>query len=222
MIKSLVVSILALGAAGAACAADPFPDSAGLHWDLMGGLSEPVGATADYLQGGYSMGGGVTVVPSETSPLDWRFDLHYADHTASSRLLALGQQNTNVAIDGGNGQVWSLTGNAIYHVPITYGVRAYAIAGVGITHTRIELTQTVPFYGAYAYCDPFWGVCYSGFGYGDAVVTSHDLTKFGWNAGAGLEFALPSGHSWFLEARYQRISASSPIEFVPVEVGYRF
>ena len=219
---AIFAAALLAGSTGAAEAAGAFNDAPGAYWHLMGGLSEPVGTTADYLQGGYSVGGGLTLVPSPASPLDWRFDLSYRDHNASSRLIALGQQSTNIEIDGGTGQIWSFTGNATYHVPLAYGVRAYGIAGVGVYHTRVELTQTVPFFGGYYYCDPFWGFCDGGYGYGNAIVTSHDLTKFGWNAGVGVEFALPSGQSWFVEARYNRISASTPIEFVPIEVGYRF
>ncbi len=204
-------------AGGPAVAATP-----GVHWHVMGGYSATLGTTSDYLQGGYALGGGLSITPSAYSPFAWRFDLDYANHQASTQLIALGQQNTNVQIDSGTGQVWSFSGNAVYHVPISYNVRAYGIAGVGVYHTRIELTQTVPFYGGYYYCDPFWGFCDTGYGYGNAVVTSHDITKFGWNAGVGLEFALPQGQSWFVEARYHRISADTPIEFVPLEVGYRF
>lgn len=214
--------ILLAGAAATANAADPFADSPGVQWHVMGGYSDPLGTTSDYLQGGYQIGGGLTFLPSRTSPLDWRFDLDYAEHNATSRLIGIGQQNTNLEIDSGTGQIWSFSGNAVYHVPIVYGVRAYGIAGVGVYHTRVELTQTVPLYGGYYYCDPFWGFCDGGYGYGNAVVASHDLTKFGWNAGVGVEFALPSGRSWFLEARYERISASTPIEFLPIEIGYRF
>ena len=217
---TLSACLLAIGSSfawGSAAAATP-----GAHWHVMGGYSATVGTTSDYLQGGYALGGGLTITPSADSPLDWRFDLDYANHQASRQLIALGQQNTNIEIDSGTGQIWSFSGNAVFHVPVTDNVRAYAIAGIGVYHTRIELTQTVPFLGGYYYCDPFWGFCDSGYGYGDAIVTSHDITKFGWNAGAGLEFALPGGQSWFVEARYHRISAQTPIEFVPIEVGYRF
>jgi hypothetical protein len=54
------------------------------------------------------------------------------------------------------------------------------------------------------------------------LVASRGVTKFGWNAGVGLEFELPYGRSWFIEARYHRISTDTPIESVPIEIGYRF
>ena len=54
------------------------------------------------------------------------------------------------------------------------------------------------------------------------LVASSGVTKFGWNAGVGVEFALPYGQAWFIEARYHRISTDRPIEYVPIAIGYRF
>jgi len=194
-------------------------DEPRVHWHVMGGYSEPLGKTSDYLEGGYSFGGGFSVAPSASSPVDFRFDLNYSEHNASNRLISAGQQSTNIQIDGGTGQFWSATGNVAYRVPFAYGVHGYAIAGIGAYHTRVELTQAVPFYGDY-YCDPFSGFCYGGSD--NAVVTANSVTKFGWNAGVGVEFLLPYGNSWFIETRYHRIDTSTPIEYLPIEIGYRF
>jgi hypothetical protein len=190
-----------------------------VHWHVMGGYSEPLGTTSDYLQGGYSFGGGFSIAPYANSPMDFRFDLNYSEHNASTRLISNGQQTTTTQIDGGTGQFWSATGNLVYGVPFAYGIRGYGIAGIGAYHTRVELTQTVPFYGDY-YCDPFSGFCYGE--YGNALVAANAVTKFGWNAGVGVEFLLPYGNSWFIEARYHRINTSTPIEYLPIEIGYRF
>jgi opacity protein-like surface antigen len=210
-------AFLIAGLAAAATSANA--QEARVRWHVMGGYSEPVGRTADYLQGGYLVGGGFSVTPSPNSPLDLRVDLNYSEHVATSNLLNIGQQAANTEIDNGTGSFWSGTANLEYHVPIVYGVRAYGIAGVGAYHSRVELTQQVPFGYGYYYCDPFSGFCD---GSGNALVSSTGVTKFGWNAGAGVEFALPYGQSWFIEARYHRISTDQPIELVPITVGYRF
>ena len=188
-----------------------------IRWHVMGGYSEPVGSTSDYLQGGYLVDGGFSITPSKDSPLDLRFDVQYSQHNATSNLLNIGQQTTNVAVNNGTGSFWSFGGNLAYHVPIIYGVSAYGIAGIGVYHARVELTQFSPF--GYYYCDPFSGFCD---GTGDVLVASNGVTKFGWNGGAGVEFALPYGQSWFIEARYHRISTDKPIEYIPLAVGYRF
>jgi opacity protein-like surface antigen len=190
-----------------------------IHWHVMGGYSETLGSTADYLQGGYDLGAGFSVSPTWLGPFDVRFDLNYSVHNASIALLNNGQQATNQPIDTGTGSILSGTGNLEYHVPLAYGVRAYGIAGIGAYYTRIELDQTLPFYDPYG----FYGYCYwYCYGYGEAQVAAHGVTNFGWNAGLGLEFALPYGRSWFIEARYHRINSSTYIQYLPIEIGYRF
>lgn len=217
MSRALVSSLLLT--AGVVTVSTAAAQEPRIQWHVMGGYSEPLGTTSDYLQGGYIVGGGFSVTPSRNSPLDLRFDLNYSEHNATSNLLNINQQATNIEINNGTGSFWSGTGNLEYHVPIAYGVRGYGIAGIGAYHARVELTQAVPFGYGYYYCDPFSGFCY---GSGDALVASQGVTKFGWNAGVGVEFALPYGQSWFIEARYHRISTDTPIEYVPIEVGFRF
>ena len=191
-----------------------------VRWQILTGYSATLGRTADYLQGGYLLAGGFSITPSAASPLDFRFDLSYSRHQASHQLLAQGQTTTTFQVDNGSGQIWSATGNVVFHLPVAYGVRGYGIAGIGAYHARIELTQ---FYyaGFYYSCDPFIDYC-SGSSLGEQVVSAHDTTKVGWNAGVGLEFALPGGQSWFVETRYHRIETSQPFQFVPIAIGYRF
>jgi len=206
---ALAAAGLAAGGAAQAQQATPF------HWHVLGGYSETLGTTQDYLQGGFLFAGGFSFTPQPGSPLDVRFDLSFSEHNASNFAIASGQQNTNVYIDGGTGDIWSVTGNLVYHVPLGYGMRGYGIAGVGSYHARIALTQSGA--GGY-YCDPFSYYCDNG----AAVVESQGVTKLGWNAGIGVEFPLPYGRSWFIEARYHRIDTNTPIEFAPIAVGYRF
>src|SRR6266850_8610769 len=78
-----------------------------VRWHLEGGYSEPLGTTADFLEGGYSVGGGLSVSPSALAPLDFRFDLNYSEYNASNRLIASGQQTTSTPINGGTGRFLS-------------------------------------------------------------------------------------------------------------------
>ena len=197
-------------------------DDSLVHWHLMGGYSDTVGTTANYLQGGYIFGGGLSLTPAWSRPLEMRFDLSYSQYNATLTLINNGQMATNQPVDSGTGTIFSGTASLLYHVPIVYGVRAYGIAGVGAYHTRIELDQALPYYGGgYGYGYGY-GVGYGGYGYQESQVAAHGVTDFGWNAGVGVEFALPSGHSWFIESRYQHINSSQAIQLVPIEVGFRF
>lgn len=219
MSRTVLAYLLMTACLTAASTAVKAQDAPLVRWHIMSGYSETIGSTRDFLQGGYLVGGGFSVTPSRSSPLDVRFDVSYSSHNASNYLLNLGQQTANTQVDNGTGSFWSGTGNLVYHVPLAYGVRAYGVGGIGVYHARVELTQYDP-YGGYFYCDPFSGFCETSGG--NVLVASNGVTKFGWNAGVGVEFALPYGQAWFIEARYHRISTDKPIEYAPIVIGYRF
>ena len=192
-----------------------------LRWHVSAGLNQPVGQTSNLLRGGgYSVGGGFSLTSQRGSPLSLRFDLNYTDNSATQQLLSDGAQQSGAQVDNGRGNFTSVTANAVYKVPLVRGAHVYGIAGVGVYHSEISLTQTVLYGGGY--CDPYWSYCYRGVGVGDVLVASESTTKFGWNAGLGIEFPLYYGQSWFVEARFNRIETQTPIEYVPITVGYRF
>jgi opacity protein-like surface antigen len=89
-------------------------------------------------------------------------------------------------------------------------MRVYATGGIGIGWQRLELSQNGSF------CNGFF--CGPGFGHFNA----QDSTHFAWNAGAGINFPLPYGQAWFIEARYERIQTQVPTEYIPIRFGYRF
>ena len=209
---SLSIGLLAAGAHANAQDASP------IGWQVFGGYSEPVGRTADYFQGGVAVGGGVTYSPPGR-PFDFRFEIAYAGHPASNKLIDLGQQTTDIQIDDGSGSFWSASGNVAFYLPFTHGVEGYVIGGIGAYHARIELTQTVLIDGYY--CDPWADFCDYGVTAGDILVASHSTTRFGWNAGFGVQFPR-FDHAWFVEARYTQIETSTPIKYVPIQFGYRF
>ncbi len=190
-----------------------------VHWDAMGGYSETLGSTANYLQGGYVLDLGVSFTPRSTPPLDLRFDLSYAEHYATISYVNSAQQALGTQVDYGYGSVVAANAHVLYHVPIANGVRAYGIAGVGAYYTRIELDQALPFGYGYGYGYGY-GCC--GYGYGEAQVAAHGVTNFGWDAGLGIEFATGYRQSWFIEARYQRVNSTATIEYLPIEIGIRF
>ena len=40
-----------------------------VHWHVMGGYSDTLGTTSNYLQGGYIVGGGLSITPAWMHPL---------------------------------------------------------------------------------------------------------------------------------------------------------
>jgi hypothetical protein len=99
-------------------------------------------------------------------------------------------------------------------------VKAYLMAGGGGAYRRISLTQTAGF-GGY-YCDGWSGFCNGGYFPGDVLVQRDSTTRWEWNAGAGINFPLYGGQSWFIEARYTQMQTPVPTSYIPVRVGFRF
>ena len=80
-------------------------------------------------------------------------------------------------------------------MPLSDTAHGYGLLGIGAYHRYAERTQTALLGGCI--CDPWWGYCYPGVVPGQAIVASISTTKFGWNAGLG-------------------------VEFLPIQVGFRF
>jgi opacity protein-like surface antigen len=193
-----------------------------VHWHIDGGWSDPAGRTSDYLQGGYSVGAGFSVAPVRGSPFDLRFDVNYGRNDATQELIDL-NQNSSGSVNRGREEVWDGTLDLEMHVPLGAGADVYFFGGGGAYNMSLSFGE--PFYalGGYYYCNPFQGFC--GGRFGEVKVSSDTLTKFGWNAGAGVEVPVGPGVKWFVEGRYNRVqqaNTAAPLAFIPVTVGLRF
>jgi opacity protein-like surface antigen len=192
-------------------------DSNPVRWHVMGGFNEPTGSTNDLLNTGYNLGLGVTFHQA-TSPLAFRVDFAYSRNNASQ--AGVGQANSEsqgLQITGGWAETFSLSGNLEYRVPFSPTIFGYLIGGGGLYYNRFSLTE----YGYGYVCNPWWGYCY--LASGNVVVASHDVTKFGWNAGAGMAFRLGNGSQLFVEGRYTEVQTSpEKFKFIPILVGLRF
>jgi hypothetical protein len=221
-----VVIVLLAGVATDASAQYGYSDSytygsrGPIQWHVMGGAAVTTGQTADYLDSGWTVGGGFTFRPDPSSPFALRTDLSFSRFNATNNLLNIGAQENQTQIDDGWGEVVNLDIDGVLNFPMGPRVRGYLMAGVGGAYRRIDLTQTVGF-GGY-YCDNWYGYCGVGIVPGDVLVQREETTRFAWNAGIGFEFPLYNGQSWFIEARYNRMETPQPTEFVPIRIGFRF
>jgi opacity protein-like surface antigen len=194
-----------------------------VRWHIDGGWSEPAGRSSDYLQGGYSAGLGMSVALGRGSPFDLRFDANYDRNNATQALIDL-NQNASDSVDRGREEIWSGTLDLEMHLPLGGGAGVYFFGGGGEYNMSLSFREPLYALGGYPggyYCGSF-GFCG---GFGGVKTSSDTLTKFGWNAGAGIEGPLSSGVKWFVEGRYNRIQQSNlagPLAFIPVTVGLRF
>jgi len=191
-----------------------------VHWHIDTGYVATTGQIGDLLEGGWTVGGGLSWQPDFSSPLALRADLNYSRFNATRQLLAINQAVSPTEIDDGYGEIVDFALDGEYRMPLSPYVTAFAAAGIGVAHRRIALTQTVAF-GGYI-CDPWFGYCEYGLTPGDVVVASDNTSQFAWNAGLGLDFALGGGQTFFVEARFTRMQTAQPTDFVPIRVGLRF
>jgi len=218
-------AVVLAGLANVASAQYSYPDSVDygrgpVQWHVMGGAAVTTGHTSDYLETGYTVGGGLTFRPEPTSLFSLRMDLSFSRFNATNHLLNIGADQNQTEIDDGWGDIVNLDVDGVLDIPLGARVRGYVMAGVGGAYRRIDLTQTVAF-GGY-FCDDWYGYCGVGVVPGDVLVQREETTRFAWNAGLGVEFPLYRGQSFFIEARYNRMQTPDPTEFIPIRIGYRF
>jgi opacity protein-like surface antigen len=190
-----------------------------LQWYIDAGPSFPTGTTADFLQNGWTVGTGFTVQPDPGGPFAIRTNFSYSRFGATNALIDEGSVANQTQITGGNGQVLAADVDGVLRFPLNRGVHLYMMAGGGLAHRYVELTQNVgngglPCGGWFSFCGPYTA--------GSVVAASDSQTHLAWNAGAGVDFALPGGQSWFVEARFEEVETAQPTQFIPVRVGLRF
>jgi opacity protein-like surface antigen len=179
-----------------------------VQWYLDAGGSITQNQTADNFDNGWSVGTGVSFRPDPTQPFSLRAEVNY-NRFEGTNLFVSQSQYAN------DGNMQTVTGfvDGVFDVPLNPWFRFYATGGVGLGYRRLELTQNGFFCNSF-FCGPGYG--------SNNLVASSDTTHFAWNAGAGINFALPYGQSWFIEARYERIETQEPTEYIPIRFGFRF
>lgn len=195
-----------------------------LSWNIDGGYSLTNGDTARFLDDGWIFGLGLNWDPEPydpTSPFVLNAQLNYSNYGATRDSVALARLSApDVRIDDGSASVFGIMFNGVLRTPLRRGMRAYVEAGFGWDYRRVSFTQTVLVGGTY--CDPWWGYCYSGVAPGQAIAADQATTRFAWNAGGGVEFALGNAKILFLQARYEEMDTRDNTTFIPIEIGLRF
>lgn len=191
-----------------------------VHWHMDTGYDATTGQTGNVLDGGWTIGGGLEWQPDFSSPLALRADLNYSRFDVTRQLIGINETADQTEIDDGFGEIVDLAVDGEYRKPLSPNVTGFAVAGVGVAHRRIALTQTVALNGYV--CDAWFGFCDYDVVPGEVIVASDNTTRFTWNAGLGLDFALWNGQTFFVEARFTRMQTVQPTDFVPIRVGLRF
>jgi opacity protein-like surface antigen len=188
-----------------------------LRVQIDGGYTVATGTTDRYLDDGANFGFGFTWFPSSVLPLGLRVDGSYSRFRARSALLDLYGGNFTSGHDNIYGGDADLQLDLAHSSPFW---KLYLLGGAGWYREQTYLRQVTWYEGdicGWYYCAP---------GY-VPVVTGRQRTTSpwhsSWNAGLGLEVATGGNASFFVEARYQRISTfGQKLQFVPIRMGLRF
>jgi len=182
-----------------------------------GGYTITTGTTSDSLDGGANLSLGFTWYPTAALPIGIRVNGSYNWLSARNSLLDFGGVNYTHGHENVYGGDLDLQLD-LAHRSSRY--KLYLFGGASQYREQIRLRQITYEYGV------FCGFFYCARGFGPVVTAEYRATspwRSGWNAGLGWEVALPDHGSFFLEARYVRISPQdSGLQFVPITLGVRF
>lgn len=191
-----------------------------LVMQLAAGYTLTEGANKSTLDDGGNVSLGLTWFPSSALPLGIRVDGTYSrfNETLYSRYLAGLATNTNVAF--GHQELYG--GDVDAQLDLAHRssrMKMYLLGGAGWYREQTVFKQLTQQEGAFCYFSCFPG-------YFGVVSTAERTTSpwlKSWNAGFGTEFALGGAMSWFVEARYRRISPNGPNDaYIPIQIGLRF
>ena len=167
--------------------------------------------------GGWNISGGTIYRPNPRAPFGIRVDFGYSYMEANHNALNLAQ-SSGLRVDDGYMSLWNLTAEGLYEFGGEH-VGGWIGVGFGGYRRYLELTNTVVVPGYV--CDPWWGWCYPAAVPGDVIQANDTLTKFGYSATAGVNFALGHGQM-YVEGRYHWMDSEKMTEYFPILVGYRF
>lgn len=190
------------------------------HVQLEGGLTLPEGRAGRDLDSDANVGLGLTWQPTSILPLAVRVDGMYSKFHDRPPLVAAASASLGTTVDWGHTQMWGGDADAELDTLLGPWVRLYLLAGVGWYDRRDSYYQHQIVDGVL--CG--WYYCVRG-QFLTRVRVEQITTgmSFEQNAGAGLEFPLGQGASFFVDARYMRFDRrGGRLDFVPIRIGLRF
>lgn len=190
------------------------------HAQIEGGVTLPRGVASTNYESAANIGLGLTWQPTSHLPLAFRIDGMYMRFHDRPPLLDQASASLGTTVDFGHTQMWGGDVDAELDTLLSPWVRLYLLAGAGGYDRRDSYYQRQLVNGVL--CG--WYYCISGQFL--AAVRVGQMTTgmlFEENAGAGLEFSMGQGASFFVDARYMRFNQHGQrLYFVPIRIGLRF
>ena len=190
------------------------------HVQIEGGVTLPRGEARQSLESASNIGLGLTWQPTSHLPIAIRVDGMYEKFHDRQPLLDEAAASLGTTVDWGHTEMWGGDVDAELDTLLGRSVRLYLLAGVGWYDRRDRYYQRQIVDGVI--CG--WFYCVRGqFLASVRVGEATTRSLFEQNAGAGLEFSLGQGASFFVDARYVRFDQrGQKLDFVPIRIGLRF
>jgi len=189
---------------------------------ISGGYTLTEGTVKSSLNNGGNVALGFTLMPSPYIPIGLRIDGSYSHFGLTNQALSQASTATGAPITSGYTNLYGGDADLEIDLPMTPHAREYFFGGVGWYREQTKLKSLTWEQGlvCYYYCIP------SSFPVSSTVEKTTTPWLKSWNAGMGFEFALADPGSFFIEARYMRItqgqSAAAQTVFIPIRIGLRF
>jgi hypothetical protein len=211
----------------------PSPGSAQdrrVYLNLGGGPTFNAGDIGDRFGNGWGPAVGVTIEgPKQKLGFQFEYGYRWFDIKDDARIFG------GATRFSANHKVHQLDFNAVWNVTQPgSSVRPYVVAGPGLYHRSVEITEYV---GNGVICDPYWYVC-GVYPVAD-VVGSRGGWDFGFNVGGGAGFGIGGSAEFYVEMRYHYVAgpdiqpnvptpnntgsgASANGSYYPLTFGFRF
>lgn len=188
---------------------------------IEGGPTFGEGMAGRDLDSGTNVGLGLTWQPTSHLPLALSVDGMYEHFHDRPVLLDQAAASVGTTVDWGHTQMWGGDVDAELDTLLSPYVRLYLLAGAGGYDRRDSYFQRQLFTNG-VFCG--WFYCVQGpFIASVRVAQVTTGMRFEENAGAGLEFSMGQGASFFVDARYMRFDYHGQrLYLVPVRIGMRF
>jgi len=189
--------------------------------EIAGGYTLTEGDLKNTLHDGGNVGVGFIFMPSPYFPLGLRLEGSYSDFSHTRSALDEESAATGYSLHRGYTALYGGNVDAELDLPMGSRVREYVFGGVGWYRQQVNLRSVTNEQGLICsfYCVPVTFPVYS------TVSRTTGPWLKSWNAGIGFEFAMANPASFFIEARYMRITqnqGNAQTVFVPLRVGIRF
>lgn len=186
---------------------------------IDGGYTIAQGNARRALDDGYNTGLSINWFPSSRLPLGLHINGSYLRFTENDQSVDAVSQATGLNHLFGHQDLYGGDVDLQLNLRMGPSIREYFFGGVGWYRQHTAFKQLSFERGIVCDFDCFRAI------FPVATTVQENTTGWmhSWNAGMGFEFALTDPASFFVEARYMRLSpAGGRMEFVPITIGLRF